>query len=72
MREDEFWGDPAAFRPERFLNESRTRVEASKKDMVVTFGMGKKKLLALFVLIIFFQYFVISIKITSAAMQTSV
>ena len=53
MREDEFWVDPAAFRPERFLNESRTGVEAAKKDIVVTFGMGKKKLLDLFVRIIF-------------------
>lgn len=38
--DEQTWGDPHNFRPERFLNSSGTEIDKKKFDLLAPFGAG--------------------------------
>lgn len=40
-KDQEYWGDPEVFRPERFINENGTGI--TKTERFVAFGQGRRK-----------------------------
>lgn len=43
LRDEEYWGDPDVFRPERFIDETGTKIV--KTERFVAFGQGRRKCL---------------------------
>lgn len=41
LKDEDYWGDPEIFRPERFINENGTGI--TKTERFVAFGQGRRK-----------------------------